>query len=259
MNVFPAIKRFLRKPAVILGEISAIAIAGTLGASLPELHVFQSVWFAIVPLLAAMSLMVVASEQFRRLRLQWTQKLTPAHFQSAPMKAEFERPATARSSQQKIWSERRLGLAGSLVFHIGLLLLIIAGAWRALFATEAVVDLVEGETLAPTAAWSAQWPGVFGKPIQLSAPITLESVSGGRYTDGSLRELSAKFSAGEIAVNRQLHFGGNRLYLAQEFGPSALLEWSSAKREAVLLANSGGGNFSGQSSMREGVQVFFHS
>jgi hypothetical protein len=250
------IKHFLRKPAVILGEIAAIAVAGALGASLPELHVFQSPWFAGVTLLAAASLAVVVNEQFRRVGSQWRQPPSLAQFQSASFKTEFERPATTTVPQQKIWSERRLGLAGSLVFHTGLLLLIAAGAWRALFATDAVVDLIEGETLAPNAAWSAQWPGVFAKPLRLAQPITLESVSGRRYADGDLRELRAKFSAGEIAVNHQLHFGGSRLYLAQEFGPAALLEWNSSERVAALLAGIGHGNFAGEATAANGLKVF---
>ena len=254
-----SIKRLLRRPAVILGELAAIAVAGALGASLPQLHVFQSLWFAAVAGLAAASLTVVVSEQFRRANSQWRQPPALAQFQSAPFKTEFERPATTATAQTKIWSEHRLGLADSLVFHTGLLLLIIAGAWRALFATEAVADLIEGETLAPTAAWSAQWPGVFAKPLRLEQPITLESVNGRRYPGGDLRELRAKFSAGEIAVNHQLHFGGSRLYLAQKFGPAALLEWNSSQRIAALLTDSGHGNYAGESTGPDGLKIFLRS
>ena len=252
-------KRALRKPAVILGELAAIAVAGVFGATWPESHIFNSAWFALLALLAAASLAVVVSEQFRRVCSQWRQQPSPAQFQSAPFQAEFERPPTHPHPRPRVWSERRLGLAGSLVFHTGLLLLIIAGAWRALFLSEAVVDLLEGETLAPNAAWSAQWPGVLGKPFQLNQPLTLESVTGSRYADGGLRDLRAKLSAGEIAVNRQLQLGGNTLYLTQEFGPAALLEWNSNRPEAVLLANDGQGGFSGEVAGPGGLRVFLRS
>ena len=256
MNPFAPIKRFLRKPAVILGEIAAVAVAGALGALLPDRHIFQSVWFAAVTMLTAASLAVVVNEQFRRAWWQWRQPPSPAQFQSAPFKTEFERLATSANPRQKIWSERRLGLAGSLVFHTGLLLLIFAGAWRALFVSEGTVDLLEGETLAPAAAWSAQWPGVFGKPLRLQQPLTLEAVSGSRYADGHLRDLRVKSSAGEIAVNRQLDFGGSRLYLGQNFGPSALLEWNSTRRQAVLLTDDGRQNYSGESTSPNGLRVY---
>ena len=156
MRLLASIKRVLRKPAVIVGELAAIALAGVMGATLPGAHIFQSVWFALLTLLTAGSLVVVVLEQFRRLRSQWRQQPSPAQFTSAPYQAQFERPATTAEPQQRIWSERRLGLAGSLVFHMGLLLLILAGASRALFLSEAAVDLLEGETLAPGAAWAAQ-------------------------------------------------------------------------------------------------------
>ena len=270
-----SLKQWLRSPAVIVGEIVALTLAGTLGAVRPELHVFSSVWFAALTTITSASLLVVVIEQAKRLRAQWSQRLTPAHFDHAPFRTEFERPAQVAPAsgppacawphadrspsdsgcRVQIWSERRLGLAGSLVFHIGLLLLITAGALRALFATDAIVDLVEGETLAPTAAaWSAQWPGLFGKPFHLDQPITLESVAGSRYPSGDLRELKAKLSTGEIAVNHQLHVNGGKIYLAQAFGPAALLEWNGTRRAAALLA-SADGRFEGESTGPDGLRA----
>jgi hypothetical protein len=252
-------RRFLRRPAVILGELTAIAGAGALAAMMPDLHIFQSVWFALVALFAAASLAVVVSEQFRRVCSLWRQQPSFAQFESAPFRTEFERPTTTANPQQRIWSERRLSLAGPLVFHVGLLLLILAGAWRALFLSEAAVDLLEGETLAPNAAWSVQWPGVLGRPFQLDQPLTLEFVSGGRYPDGNLRDLRVKSSTGEIAVNQHLQLGANRLYLTQEFGPAALMEWNSNRLEAVLLADNGHGHFSGEAAGPGGLRVFLRS
>lgn len=146
---------------------------------------------------------------------------------------------------------------GSLVFHAGLLLVIIAGAVRALFSSEAVVDLVEGETLPPT-AWTSQSPCLFARPFQLDRPVTLEVIHGSRYPSGALRELSARLSAGEVGVNRQLRVGDGRLFLSQEFGPTALLEWSSGsprsergKREAVMLdSNTHEGLSTGPNGLR---------
>lgn len=62
-------------------------------------------------------------------------------------------------------------------------------------------------------------------------------------------------SAGEIAVNRQLQLGGRRLYLTEEFGPAALLEWNSNRLEALLLASNGHGSFSGEVSGAGGLQI----
>lgn len=129
---------------------------------------------------------------------------------------------------------RRRG--GAFVFHGGLLLVIVAGAVRALFASEAVTDLFEGETISPSpTAWSGRSEGAFARPFSLQGPVTLETVRGSRYPDGSLRDLRARLSVGDVAVNRQLNLDGQRLSLDQASGPAALIEWSSGKREAVLL------------------------
>ncbi|MEI8288514.1 MAG: cytochrome c biogenesis protein ResB [Verrucomicrobiota bacterium] len=260
MNSRPHIKRLLRSPGVILGEIAGLAIFGAIGAAREEWHVFSSPWFVALTAATAASLSIVVTEQFRRLHSQWRQTPVVSTFHSAPFKIEIERPATTTVPRQKVWTERRLGLAGSLVFHLGLLCLIVAGAMRALFATDATVDLIEGETLAPTAAaWSAQWPGLLARPFRLDQPMVFESIKGSSYAGGDLRELHAKLSAGNIGVNQQLHLNGSKIYLAQEFGPAALLEWNGSEHIAALLSVQGHGNFVGEAAGPAGLTAFLRS
>ena len=216
------VKRLLRSPRVIVAELVALAVAGGLGAAMPQSgsasaqelaagrpggglatallntfaldHVFRSPWFLALTLLAACSLSLVVLEQLKRLRRLWSQSLTESYFRNAPLRAEFERPAAkagmaGRPAQLQIWTRYRLGLLGSPVFHIGLLLVMLAAALRALFAVDAAVDVLEGETLALTAqAWPAQWPGLMARPFCLSAPVTLQSVEARRYDGGDLKE-----------------------------------------------------------------------
>jgi cytochrome c biogenesis protein ResB len=292
------VRRFLRSPPVIVGELLALVLFCSLGAGLPQVgtatqtellrlhaagpfvaalvrlfaldHVFRSGWFLAATVLVCVSLVVIVLEQIRRLRIQWSQSLSEAHFRIAPFNSEFEREAvagtiapefTAAGSKLQIWTERRIGLLGSPVFHVGLLLIIVAGAARALFGTEAVVDLVEGETLPPTsAAWAGQWPGLLGRAFQLDCPLTLETVKPVHYQDGDLRELKVRLSLqhyqvsqpAELAVNHDLRSGGGRIFLGSDFGPAALVEWQRAgaapKREAALLAGKSGGSFEGTST-----------
>ena len=124
-----ALRRFLRSPLVIVGEIVAIAIATGLGASLPQAgsatveslarlreggemqsmlvrvfaldDLFHSHWFLGLTLMATASLWIVILEQVRRLRVGGTQRMTPAHFSSAPLRAQFERPA--RGGGLSLW------------------------------------------------------------------------------------------------------------------------------------------------------------
>jgi hypothetical protein len=283
------IRRFLRSPKTIVGEIAAIAVAGVLGTIVPQAgtasdadiakwrgsggaarvlmdafsldHVFRSEWFVALILVATASLAIVVIEQVRRARMLWTLRPAEAPFKSAPYRVEFERPARAASARVEIRTHGRFSIIGSPLFHSGLLLVTVAGVMRALFAVDAVVDLIEGETLPPTAqAWAAQWPGLLAKPFRLDCPVTLETVSAGYYEQGELRDLSARlsFAAGdgirsrEIAINREVAAPGGRLFTDSNFGPAALLEWkvpgATPVRQAMLLAHDNGRTFQGSAA-----------
>jgi cytochrome c biogenesis protein len=299
-------KRLLRSPAFIVGEILAITLACVLGASLPQAgtasraelarlraagpvvaalvetleldHVFRSVWFLGLTLLAAASLSIVIAEQIRRLRVTWSQRPTEAQLRAAPLRVEFERPSrlpagdVAAAATVDIRTSGRLALAGSPIFHAGLMLVVVAGALRALFAADAVVDLIEGETLATTAeAWSGQWPGMMAAPFRLGRAVRLDEVVAKRYESGALQDLTVRLSLdrgrgpeeAEIAVNRELRASGGRLFLGADFGPAALLEWRApddvSAREAVLLASRGKGTYEAASGGPDGLRVFLRA
>lgn len=264
-----SVKKFLRSPRVILAELAGIGLAGAIGASIKECQVFRTAWFVVLTAVTAASLSIVVLEQYRRLRAQWTRKLTEAHFENAPFRAEFERPATRSPSPAKIWSERRIGLAGSFVFHCGLLLIIVAGMLRALFATDAATDVLEGETLAPQAsAWAGQFPGVLAKPFALDREITLREVKATRYADGDLRSLSVRLAVEgaerEVQINQEARVNGRRIYVGHEFGPAALLEWQPSAatppaKQGLLLAEANGGNFEGKLALNANRRVYFRS
>lgn len=286
-----AAKRFLRSPRVIVAEILAIALAGIVGASLPQQgtaslvelarlrshgplggflvhlfaldHVFRSAWFVALTLLAGGSLSLVVLEQVRRLRVMWTRPLTEAKFQTAPFRLEFERPARLAAAggggrKVELRTRGRLGLSGTVVFHVALLLIIVAGGLRALFAVDAAVDLIEGETLLPApSAWLAHWPGALARPFNLDVPLTLNTVHGNRYAEGDLQDLFVRVSVQQrggtveeqIGINRELQAPGGRLYLSADFGPAALIEWKESGGppvgKAILLKSQGKGRFEG--------------
>jgi hypothetical protein len=290
-----AVRRFLRSPKIIIGEIGAILFAGVLGATVPQAgiasaaetakfrdagpvlralvkifsldHIFRSEWFLLLLAAAAASLSIVVVEQIRRVRTQWARGPAETQFKSAPYRIEFERPARTTHAQGEgqpsleVRTQHRLGILGSPLFHIGLLLVILAGVLRSLFAVDAMVDLIEGETLPPTAgAWAAQWPGLLVKPFRLDYPITLEAVRAKFYDDGQLMDLSSRLSfqtrdgiqKRDIAINMELAMPGGRLFTDSNFGPAALLEWKAPGvdtiREAALLKQAGIRSFEGSSA-----------
>jgi hypothetical protein len=267
-------KSFFRRPAVIVAELLAITLACALGAALPQAgtapaaevaglrthgplitalvdglaldHIFTSLGFLLLLGLATISLSIVVWEQLRRLRAQWILPLTEAHFRTAPFRREFTRPA-ATGASSRIRTRGRLGLAGSPLFHIGLLAVIVAGSLGALFGGSAVVDLYEGEVLPATVeAWGAQWPGRLGSPFRLDEPLRLVSVEGSNYARGDLRDLRLRLAAPgpgaertiSLAINEDLPLRRGRLFADAHFGPAALLAWeaqSSAPVQQALL------------------------
>ncbi len=294
------VTQFLRSPRTIIGEVAAIAFAGVLGAIIPQAgtassvelarlhengplvsalidilslgHVFRSAWFLAFLFLATASLTIVVIEQFRRLSVTWSRRLGQEQFRHAPFHVEFERPPRLAAVELEngprvaIRTHGRLGLAGSPLFHFGLLLVILAGALRALFAVDAVVDLMETETLPPTAAaWAAQSSGLLAGPFRLDAPLTLDAVQARRYDTGELRELSVRLSLDrpegtgheEMAINKVLQAPGGRLFMDSSFGPAALIEWQNIGgapvREAVLMTGKGKGVYEGSSDGQWGV------
>lgn len=296
------LQRFLRRPWVIVAELALLALACSAGASLPQRgtatpaelthwlesarwfrpvisglaldHVFQSAWFVGLTLLLGGSLTVVVAEQLARVRRQWSLRLTEAHFRHAPWQAEFVRargssidPRGLENAGFRTWTERRVGMLGSPVFHLGVLLVILAGACRGLFACQASVDLIEGETLAPTAsAWPVQWTGACGQLFSLRQPLVLERVHFQRFENGDLREFTVKLTVTEtsrpprsveLAGHRDLSLRGGRVFLGSDFGPAAMLTWSrrgqALVREAAMMTERSGGAFAGVSRGPDGL------
>lgn len=265
------LKRALRSPLVIVSEISGILLASVMGAFWQQNHIFQSPAFAGCCILAAASLAVVLVEQFRRVRFSWNQVLTPSHFKNAYFKAAITRPKSFQDTPPRIeiTTRNQGALLGSPVFHLGLLLLMIAGAVRALFSSEAAVDLVEGESLPPLAqSWPAQWTSSLAKPICLDVPLTVATVRPINYQNHELKGLSVGLgietigssSQAELALNRDFHRAGVKLRLDSLYGPAPVIEFSapgvSPHKQAVLMAPDGAGNFTGRCDFGNGSQCY---
>lgn len=275
------LRRFLRAPATIVGELGFLTAASALGAALPQVgsaapeelaalrqhgpavaalvealaldRIFTSPAFLAATLLAALSLLLVVQEQVRRFVAAWRQSLSEAHFRNPAFHISFLRPARAGASPVRLWSTGRLGMAGSLCLHAGLLAVIAAAALRSLFGVTAAVDLLEQETLPPTvAAWGAQWPGPLARPFQLEGPLTLEAVDLDWYPDGDLRDIAIRFrtpdgSTHRLGINEAFTTPHGRLSVSAAVGPAALVAWSprpgDLRREALLLRQGAPGQF----------------
>ena len=255
------VRRFLRKPRVIVGEVVAISLAIALMTGIPQVsestaldrhrfaadwpllanvaeilafdRVTQAPWFLALVLAALASLLLVLVEQWRVLLRTWRRPLTEAALLGSPFTAEFERPARQQAGV-RLMQTGRIGLAGSAMLHLGLVLCVLAGFAGMLIVRSGVVELVEGETIAAgaTEVWAQQWGGPLSQPLALQEPLQFQQLKDVRYPSGELQSLSAVLHVGampaarvvEVAVNTPLDIGAERLYLTAVGGAAVLVE-----------------------------------
>ncbi len=291
-----AATRVLRKPAVIVGELVALTLAGVLGATIPQSaltatgaverpgtpeplasmvsllgldRIFGSAWFLAIIVLVGCSLFLVWKDQWRRTWRLWKRPARGARLSGAPYRYEVEVPLSRPSPEARVRyrDSLRLGLWGSPVFHLGLLVLVVAGILRLLLGADAVVDLMVGETLPPSpSAYGAQWPGLLARPFSLRDRLMLRQLELDTYADGSLRQLVAHVVLGDqaggkertVAVNDPLSDGRHSLYLTSTYGPAALLATDlggSRERHALLLYADPSGRYRGELQLSAGANV----
>jgi cytochrome c biogenesis protein ResB len=230
--------------------VEAFGFAAPVARLLQIDHILGAWWFLGLLALSLASLGLVVKDQWKRFRTQWRENLTAKSFRSCPFRREWTRPAAEPATSLTIRTKGKLGHLGLPLFHTGLLLVVLAGLLRMLFAADAMVDLHEGETLPPSpAAYGAQWPGRFAKPFALAVPLTLDRVLPAHYDNGLLKGLSAQVrlegnaTPTVVAINEPLRFGPRQFYLSQIFGPAAFLEIKTGdqvQQPVALLRNESG-------------------
>ena len=199
--------------------------------------VLQQPWFLVLIALAAASLTIVQIDQWRRFARVVRAPLDEAAFGRAPFRRELLRPRRG-AGEARYRSRGRIGMLGTPLFHLGLLLVVLAGAGRALFGREASVELIEGE---PLKEWPNQWGGPLSWPLP-PARLQLVSVGDERHLSGGLRRVLVMLTIGdrllEMDLNSPVTDGPSRLALQGPHGPAALVELSwpgGSDRRALLL------------------------
>lgn len=290
-SFWPSLKRALRAPRLVVAELLVLALAGVALASVPQLElpldlvrheaehpllaplahalaldrILHSPWLWL-PLAGAMaSLAAVLADVWPRTIRLLRFAPGPSAFDRAAYRAEFVRPA--RGAATVVRRRGRLGHLGSPLFHTGLAVIVVAGLVRALFGRDAVVDLVEGETLAPSpSAYGAQWGGPLSRPLALPAALRLDGIRRDQYASGALRSLSARAALLEpggarpvgIAINAPLDVAGTRVYLQNRNGVAAIVRVApgAALPTALLLEEQDApGVYEARSVLEGGLEV----
>ena len=281
--------RFLRNPKTIVAEVALLALlfvvstivpaAGDEGSSASVVegaaglgeglvgvlglnHLFTSPLFLVLVALAMASLVVVLGNQVARAWRLSRGSSGPAGPSGAPYRREVvfrgEKPAGDFPTGVRI--RGAAGVWGSPLFHLGILLIAVAGILRTLFGADAVVDLLVGETLRPEGPYARQWPGLLAGPFAFPIPVRLEELHVTRYPSGETRWVEGTLRLGEgpgsaivpIAVNGPVTKDFHTLYLRTTGGAAALVDvrhGSGSERHAILLRETGRG---GEGTVRLG-------
>ncbi len=268
------LRLLLRSPRTIVLEVAAVAVVGAVSTIVPQNPtptervtwslehpliapvaralrlegVFSSWLFMGLVAIAAASLAIVLVEQWKKLLREARRTPQEGSFRAAPFRVEFDRPA--RGAATRIASRHRVGLAGSPLFHLGLMIVIVAGLGRMLFAADAVVHLYEGERLEPRPeAFGAQWLGPLARPVSFEVPVVLRELLPERYPSGALKTFLARLGIGDatprdevVAVNTPLDLGHERLYLSATHGCAAFVEveWQGGTERRIFLMDEAG-------------------
>lgn len=273
--------RFLRNPRLIVGEVGLLTALFLVSALVPSVgedgavpgppeagaatplarvsdalgldHLFTSPVFLILVVLAMASLTVVLKDQLERawrLRGGASRAAGPS---GAPYRREelFPGELPAGFSPTEVRIRGALGAWGSPLFHLGVLLIVVAGILRALFGADAVVDLLAGETLLPRSEpYGRQWPGLLARPFAFPVAVRLEGLHVTRYPSGETRWAEGTLRLGEgpgssivpIAVNGPVTRAFHTLYLRTTGGAAVLVDvqrGSGGERHAILLRETG--------------------
>ncbi len=284
--------RFLKSPRLIVGEVGSLALCGVLMTLIPQQGanaspdpttgvVFRLVnvlgldritrtgWFLGLIALCAASLLVVLAGQAKRARADWTRLPAPESFRNAPLRQEFIRTSIpdGGSVATTVRLRGRIGLLGSPLFHLGLVVIAVAGIVRMAFGADAQVDLYEGELLpAGSSEWGAQWPGVLASDFSLAEPLTLEDVRPGSYPSGALQTLGATLVFGSgpaarraaVAVNTSVSVPEGWIFATSLHGPAGLVTVSAPGRQAgghAVLLNFEKGTWTGTLKLPDGSEV----
>ncbi|WP_248344109.1 cytochrome c biogenesis protein ResB [Anaeromyxobacter paludicola] len=223
--------------------------------------VLHSPWFLALLALSAVSLSIVALDQWRRALRLYRRAPEPGAFGAAQHRRVVRRARPAGAEAPRFTREGALGLFGSPIFHTGLLLLLVAGTVRALAADDATAYVIEGESLDPTAeAWGMHWGSALAPPLRLPERVRLAELHPELHPDGALRALSADLAVGQdgarrarVAINAPLALGGARLYLTGTYGLAVELgvsqEGGASEERAWAVIEPTGGELAGSGSL----------
>ncbi len=154
-------------------------------------------------------------------------------------------PSTAGSSDSSlIFTKNGVGLWGGVVFHLGLLCIILAGLWNAGLQRRGLVILTVGETFSgQSGKWASTRTGILTGPFTPKLTARLDSFQPRYWDSGQVKAIHSKVSvtasggksrAVPISVNHPGYINGIKLFLSGDYGYALDLLLNSKGAHPIL-------------------------
>ncbi len=156
----------------------------------------------------------------------------------------YHHSAAGSSHNHWIFSKNRAGLWGGVVFHLGLLCILLAGLWNASLRQRGLAILTVGETFAGQAdRWASTRTGILAKPFKPKFTTRLDKFQPRYWPNGQVKNLHGKVTIVErdgkntfipIAVNHPGNINGIKLFLSGDYGYALDLLLNSNSAHPIL-------------------------
>jgi len=239
-SLFP--QRFRTSPLAMAEWQSANQFLGRLMTALAFDHVYTSHWFAGILGLFLISLLLSTIEQFKLSRKKTFGSPRQISGGKTTIHCSLEKFFSALKARGywQIWHKNnswRLvkypwGYWGNTLFHLGMVVVIIASLFISLTQKRGVVNLAEGEVFPPGGEWLVEERGLFAGNFFLPEAVRLESVRPEFWnTDDIKQETSVVSFLGsekqntsyELKINTTVYHSGIRVDQSRAFGRTFLV------------------------------------
>ncbi|WP_298440166.1 cytochrome c biogenesis protein ResB [Geobacter sp.] len=224
-----------------------------LAESLGLTHIYTHPLFALILLLSVLSLSFSCREQIRLALLRTFGDAAGVEGDgvvtaldvagvSALLAGEGYRPVLRGAANRMV--RHPWGYWGNVLFHAGVLVVIVSSLWIALTQQRGSVDLGEGETFGPGREWPTQELGLLARPFVLDRGVRLDRVEYEFLPSHGVKRVASELTFFDsaapaasrgVAVNEPLDYEGLRIYQRLEFGHAFYITVTTPDGERSLV------------------------
>ncbi|MHB9138617.1 MAG: cytochrome c biogenesis protein ResB [Victivallaceae bacterium] len=119
------------------------------------------------------------------------------------------------------------GYWGNVLFHVGVLVVIVSSLWIAVTQQRGMINLAEGEVFRPGQKWLTTERGMLAKPFLLDQGVRIDKLSYEFLPNYAVKKIASTLTffddvtpiaSRSVMVNQPLNYEGLRIYQGAEFG-----------------------------------------